>query len=76
MGLCWTEIDERHLRRFARLVRGVLRVLPEPLRFAPLAYAALARERERTSTATGSTSTPAEAQVFTSRSLTARHRQQ
>lgn len=53
LGLCWTETDERRLRRFARLVRGAMRVLPEPLRFAPLAYAALVRERKRASTTAG-----------------------
>ena len=47
LGLCWTDTDDRRLRRFAWLVRGVMRVLPEPLRFAPLAYAALVRERKR-----------------------------
>lgn len=45
MGLSWTATDQRRLRRFAELVRASTRVLPEPLRFAPLAYRALVRER-------------------------------
>lgn len=45
MGISWTDSDERRLRRFAKFVRTTTRLLPEPLRFAPLAYRALVRER-------------------------------
>lgn len=45
MGLSWTSADQRRLRRFAGLVRSTTRLLPEPLRFAPLAYRPLVRER-------------------------------
>ncbi|MEV5972387.1 oxygenase MpaB family protein [Streptomyces sp. NPDC051921] len=37
IGLEWTEAQERRLRRFARVVRAVVPVLPERLRYLPLA---------------------------------------
>ncbi|MFI1395590.1 oxygenase MpaB family protein [Streptomyces sp. NPDC020681] len=37
MGLEWTDEQERTLRRFARVVRAVVPVLPERLRYLPLA---------------------------------------
>ncbi len=37
IGLEWTEAQERTLRRFARVVRTVVPVLPERLRYLPLA---------------------------------------
>ncbi|GAA4880119.1 oxygenase MpaB family protein [Saccharopolyspora cebuensis] len=47
LGLVWTSADERRLRRFAGVVRAVMRVLPEPLRYPPLAYAVILRARWR-----------------------------
>ncbi|QGV77600.1 oxygenase MpaB family protein [Streptomyces ficellus] len=46
MGLEWTDEQERRLRRFGRLVRAVVPVLPERLRYLPLARRARARHRE------------------------------
>ncbi|WP_256962139.1 oxygenase MpaB family protein [Streptomyces sp. NRRL B-24572] len=37
IGLEWTDAQERALRRFARIVRAVVPVLPERLRYLPLA---------------------------------------
>ncbi|MFG2639968.1 oxygenase MpaB family protein [Streptomyces sp. NPDC048370] len=37
LGLEWTDEQERRLRRFARVVRAVVPVLPERLRYLPLA---------------------------------------
>ncbi|WP_329113742.1 oxygenase MpaB family protein [Streptomyces sp. NBC_01353] len=37
VGLEWTDEQERRLRRFARVVRAVVPVLPERLRYLPLA---------------------------------------
>jgi uncharacterized protein (DUF2236 family) len=37
IGLQWTAEQERALRRFARVVRAVVPVLPERLRYLPLA---------------------------------------
>lgn len=47
MNLTWTERDQRRLELLARLVRGVHRRLPEPLRYAPVAYVIMRRERKR-----------------------------
>lgn len=43
MGLEWTDAQERALRRFGRVVRAVVPVLPERLRYLPLARRARAR---------------------------------
>ncbi|MFE7587498.1 oxygenase MpaB family protein [Streptomyces gardneri] len=40
IGLEWTDAQERALRRFARVVRAVVPVLPERLRYLPLARTA------------------------------------
>jgi uncharacterized protein (DUF2236 family) len=40
LGLRWTDQDERRLRRFGRLVATVMTVLPERLRYYPIAYKA------------------------------------
>ncbi|MFG2092024.1 oxygenase MpaB family protein [Streptomyces sp. NPDC048612] len=40
IGLEWTDAQERRLRRLGRLVRAVVPVLPERLRFMPIAYRA------------------------------------
>ncbi|MFF5932758.1 oxygenase MpaB family protein [Streptomyces sp. NPDC012508] len=37
LGLEWSDAQERRLRRFARVVRAVVPVLPERLRYLPLA---------------------------------------
>ncbi|MEV8589099.1 oxygenase MpaB family protein [Streptomyces sp. NPDC051180] len=37
IGLEWTDAQERSLRRFARVVRAVVPVLPERLRYLPMA---------------------------------------
>lgn len=37
IGLKWTDAQERTLRRYARIVRAVVPVLPERLRYLPLA---------------------------------------
>lgn len=47
MGLAWTERDQRRLDRLARLVGGLHRRLPQPLRYAPIAYVIMRRERRR-----------------------------
>ncbi|GGV06253.1 hypothetical protein GCM10010275_52730 [Streptomyces litmocidini] len=48
IGLEWTDAQERTLRRFARVVRAVVPVLPERLRYLPLARKA--REAARRAT--------------------------
>lgn len=45
LGLEWTDAQERKLRRFGRVVRAVVPVLPERLRYLPLAREARARYR-------------------------------
>lgn len=45
LGLEWTDAQERKLRRFGRVVRAVVPVLPERLRYLPLAREARARHR-------------------------------
>ncbi|HEY9367112.1 oxygenase MpaB family protein [Streptomyces sp.] len=40
LGLDWTDAQERTLRRFTRVVRAVVPVLPERLRYLPLARGA------------------------------------
>ncbi|OAR23115.1 hypothetical protein A8W25_26760 [Streptomyces sp. ERV7] len=45
LGLEWTDAQERKLRRFGRVVRAVVPVLPERLRYLPLAREARARFR-------------------------------
>ncbi|WP_406864048.1 oxygenase MpaB family protein [Streptomyces sp. HUAS MG47] len=53
IGLEWTDAQERTLRRFGRVVRAVVPVLPERLRYLPLARRARreARRARRTRTA-------------------------
>lgn len=45
IGLPWTDAQERRLRRFARVVRAVVPVLPERLRYLPLAREARRAQR-------------------------------
>src|SRR6202008_3503051 len=45
LGLSWTDRDERRLRTLGRLVALVMTVLPERLRYLPIAYRA--READR-----------------------------
>ncbi|MHC0431473.1 oxygenase MpaB family protein [Streptomyces sp. O3] len=45
IGLAWTDRQERRLRRFGRVVRTLVPLLPERLRYLPLARAARARHR-------------------------------
>ncbi|MCX4671633.1 DUF2236 domain-containing protein [Streptomyces sp. NBC_01381] len=47
IGLPWTTTQERRLRRFGRVVRTVVPLLPERLRYLPLAREARRRERHR-----------------------------
>lgn len=47
MNLPWTERDQRRLDLLARIVGGVHRGLPEPLRYAPIAYLIMRGERRR-----------------------------
>lgn len=47
LGLSWTERDERRLRRLGRLVATVVPLLPERLRYFPIAYEARRVERAR-----------------------------
>ncbi|GAA1361084.1 oxygenase MpaB family protein [Streptomyces beijiangensis] len=47
IGLEWTDAQERKLRRFGRVVRAVVPVLPERLRYLPLAREARASHRRR-----------------------------
>lgn len=48
IGLDWTDEQERKLRRFGRVVRAVVPLLPERLRYLPLARAARAEHRRAT----------------------------
>ncbi|MCX2730074.1 oxygenase MpaB family protein [Saccharopolyspora sp. NFXS83] len=48
LGIRWTAVEERRLRRFGRLAGGAIRVLPWPLQYTPLAVAAILRDRWRT----------------------------
>ncbi|SEC04468.1 oxygenase MpaB family protein [Streptomyces sp. TLI_105] len=48
IGLEWTDAQERTLRRFARVVRAVVPVLPERLRYLPLARKARGAARRAT----------------------------
>ncbi|MFF3286623.1 oxygenase MpaB family protein [Streptomyces sp. NPDC003023] len=45
IGLPWTDTQERRLRRFARVVRAVVPVLPERLRYLPMAREARRAQR-------------------------------
>ncbi|MEV5976294.1 oxygenase MpaB family protein [Streptomyces sp. NPDC052114] len=45
IGLPWTAAQERRLRRFGRVVRTVVPLLPERLRYLPIAREARARHR-------------------------------
>lgn len=47
MGLQWSAQQERRLRRFGRLVGGMLRALPWPLRYTPFALPAILRDKRR-----------------------------
>lgn len=47
IGLPWTDAQERRLRRFGAVVRVVVPVLPERLRYLPLARTARRAERAR-----------------------------
>jgi uncharacterized protein (DUF2236 family) len=47
LGLSWTDRDERRLRMFGRLVAWVVPLLPERLRYLPIAYEARRVERAR-----------------------------
>ncbi|MBT2507945.1 DUF2236 domain-containing protein [Streptomyces sp. ISL-98] len=47
IGLPWSDAQERRLRRFSRVVRTVVPLLPERLRYLPLAREARARHRAR-----------------------------
>ncbi|OEJ24091.1 hypothetical protein AR457_06025 [Streptomyces agglomeratus] len=47
LGLEWSDVQERRLRRFSRAVRAVVPMLPERLRYLPLAREARARRREQ-----------------------------
>ncbi|SNR49493.1 Uncharacterized conserved protein, DUF2236 family [Haloechinothrix alba] len=47
LGIAWTAADERRLRRFGRAIAYLLPVLPERLRYLPIAYEARRAERAR-----------------------------
>lgn len=47
LGLRWTDRDERRLRRFGAVVGRVVPLLPERLRYFPIAYAARRADRAR-----------------------------
>ncbi|GAB3438692.1 oxygenase MpaB family protein [Actinophytocola sediminis] len=47
LGLTWTDRDERRLRRLGRVVGRVVPLLPERLRYFPIAYEARRVERAR-----------------------------
>ncbi|MCT2586641.1 oxygenase MpaB family protein [Actinophytocola gossypii] len=47
LGLTWTDADERRLRRLGRVVGRVVPLLPERLRYFPIAYEARRVERAR-----------------------------
>ncbi|MGW2013300.1 oxygenase MpaB family protein [Streptomyces sp. NPDC001927] len=51
IGLEWTDEQERRLRRFARVVRAVVPVLPERLRYLPLARKARQEARRQAASA-------------------------
>ncbi|AOP48858.1 oxygenase MpaB family protein [Streptomyces lydicus] len=53
IGLEWTDAQERRLRRFGRVVRTVVPVLPERLRFMPVARRARRAARRRRGAAAG-----------------------
>ncbi|MBA2949328.1 oxygenase MpaB family protein [Streptomyces himalayensis] len=53
IGLPWTPVQERRLRRFGRVVRTVVPLLPERLRYFPLARRARAAHRAATAPRTG-----------------------
>lgn len=59
LGIAWSQRDQRRLRRFARLIRGIMRVLPEPLRYVPIAYFTIIRARREQRRADDSPSRPA-----------------
>ncbi|MGD3108377.1 oxygenase MpaB family protein [Streptomyces sp. YGL11-2] len=40
LGLCWTDRQQRRLRRFARVVRCLTALVPPPLRIAPAMFLA------------------------------------
>ncbi|WP_432178552.1 oxygenase MpaB family protein [Streptomyces sp. NBC_00063] len=48
IGLPWTPVQERRLRRFGAVVRRVVPLLPERLRYLPMARRARAAEAART----------------------------
>ncbi|MEV6652094.1 oxygenase MpaB family protein [Streptomyces sp. NPDC051219] len=48
IGLAWSDAQERRLRRFSAVVRTVVPVLPERLRYLPMARQARALERRET----------------------------
>jgi uncharacterized protein (DUF2236 family) len=47
LGLTWTDRDERRLRRLGRVIAWVVPLLPERLRYFPIAYEARRVERAR-----------------------------
>ncbi|MGX1880863.1 oxygenase MpaB family protein [Streptomyces sp. NPDC055287] len=47
LGLEWSDVQERRLRRFSRVVRILVPLLPERLRYLPLAREARARHRHQ-----------------------------
>ncbi|OLF06380.1 hypothetical protein BLA60_32660 [Actinophytocola xinjiangensis] len=47
LGLTWTDRDERRLRRLGRVVATVVPLLPERLRYFPIAYEARRVERAK-----------------------------
>ena len=47
LGLPWTDRDERRLRLLGRLVALAMTVLPERLRYFPIAYEARRADRAR-----------------------------
>jgi uncharacterized protein (DUF2236 family) len=46
LGVAWTPRDERRLRRLGAVIRTLVPLLPECLRYLPTARAARARRRE------------------------------
>jgi uncharacterized protein (DUF2236 family) len=47
LGLTWTDADERKLRLLAFVIRNLVPLLPERLRYFPIAYEARRLERDR-----------------------------
>lgn len=47
LGITWTDADERRLRLLGRLVAFVVGLLPERVRYLPIAYEARRTERAR-----------------------------